>query len=301
MTHNMAERDSIISYTKMFSLVGILIAMVGGPLLVQSLASNWFLVASLLSILAMVCMLMVFFVKERVKTDLPVPTIGEIARTIFGNKYLVVIILTLILFMGTNFATTITPFIANDVFHDPSLTGAMLGLFVLPMVLLAPFTPWLIRKVGKNFLMYTSLISTVVGSVIVWAAGPSNVPLFLILSFVKSLLGGFFIIISTMYFADCVEYDFRTKGRRFEAATFAAQTFSTKILTAVSGAGGMWLLAAYGFQSAKVGETVVQTPATAAGMWNVYNLGPAVGAVLALLVFWKFYDLNEKKLAQLGD
>jgi Na+/melibiose symporter-like transporter len=265
------------------------------------LGNNWTVTALILSALAMVLMLMIAFAKERVKVDLPVPSIKEIASTVFGNRYLVTIIATLILYMGTNFGMTITPFMANDVFHDPNLTSVMLGLGIIPTLLVAPLTPWLIRKFGKIFILRFSMIITIVFSVLMWLVGYSNVPLFLGLLFVKSLLGGFFMIAGALYFADCIEYDFHTKGKRFEAATFASQTFSNKMMSAVSGAGAMWLLAAYGFMEAKVGETVTQGPVVVQGMWDIFNLGPAVGAAIALVVFWKFYDLSEKKLAAIAE
>jgi len=300
MTRNLDERNTIISFSKIFALVGIAGAMVAGPVILQAVGNNWFLTTAVLSGVAMLCMFMIVFAKERVKTDLPPPSLREIFGTIFANKYLVVIIVTMILYAGTNYGMTITPFLANDVFHDPGLTGAILGLSIIPTVIVAPLSPLLIRRFGKNALMLFALVSTVVFSVIIWAVGYQSVPLFLALTFLKSLFGGFVMVIAALFFADCIEYDDRTKGKRFEAATFAAQTFTNKILAALAGAGGMWLLALYGFREAKVGETIVQSAATVDGMWLIYNLGPAVGSALAVLVFAKFYDLTEKKLASLG-
>ena len=64
----------------------------------------------------------------------------------------------------------------------------------------------------------------------------------------------------------------------------------SKIIVAITGALGMFGLAAYGFVE---GEGVVQTAETVQGIWNLYGLGPIVGAVLSLVILVVGYKLRD--------
>lgn len=301
MTTETRERNSLISFSRIGALIGILIAMVVGPTLVDTLGGNWFLTAVILSVIGFIFLLMINTTKERVKSVNQSPTLKQILGAIFQNQYLVIIVLTLIFLNGFNFGMTITPFLAADVFGDPGLASIMLGLTMLPMVIAAPLLPRFAEKFGKNKIMITSLAVVPFFSVITYFVGYESFPIYMVLSILKTVLSSFSLIIGTLYFADCIEYDFYRKGTRFEAAVFSAQTFTNKAMGAISGAGAMWLLAFFGYKESLAGETIVQTQAAIDGIWMTSTLGPGVGAAIALIIFLKFYDMDENKLQKMGE
>lgn len=300
MTHNMDERNIIMSLSRMFAMVGIFIAMIGGPAILGSLGNSWVLTALILSVIGFLFMIQVAAAKERVKSDQESPKLKDILGAIFKNRYLMIFVIAIVVTNGFNFGMTITPFIANDVFKNPNATSAIMAIGLLPMLIAAPLLPRLVRKFGKINIFRYSMLSIVVFSLIMYFVGYSNFTIFLVLSLLKGILGGFSMVIGSLFFADCIEFDYFTKGTRFEAATFAAQTFSNKATAAISGAGAMWLLAMFGFKEAVAGEVVVQSQKVVDGMWAIFNLGPAFGALVALVIFWKFYDLTEDKLISLS-
>lgn len=297
MTPNLEERNSIISLSKTFAFVGIVFAMIAAMPIVNG--TSWFIAGIFFSVIAFVLMLQVRRCKERVVSTQQSPTLSDILKAIFSNRYLVIFVITIVFSMGFNFGQSLSALIAADVFGDSNLTGIMMMATMFPMLFVAPFTPKLIQKFGKLNLYKFYLITTIVFSLVIYFIGYSNFTIFLVLSVIRSILTGYGMIIPTLFFADCVEYYYYSTGKRFEAATFSAQTFSNKAMGAIGGAGGMWLIALFGYVESTGGEAVVQSQRTIDGMWAVNNLGPAVGAAISLFVFWKFYDLSEKKLAEM--
>ena len=189
---------------------------------------------------------------------------------------------------------------AEYVFGNPALSSAILATFILPMLIAAPFVPRLVAKFGKNALMKFSLIVVIIFSLLSFFIARDSFMVFMILSMVKSILGASVVVISALYFADAIEYDYYLNGRRYEAAVFSAQTMSSKAISAISGAGAMYLIGLFGFKESLAGESVVQTAGAVNGIWMTYNIGPAVGALFALIIFTRFYDMNETKLEELG-
>ena len=300
MTKNLDERNSLISFSRIGALVGIMGAMVVGPILVDKTGGNWFISSLILSTIALLFLIQVKNTKERVMSKQKSPTLRQIIGAIIKNRYVVVTVVTIIFMNGFNFALTITPFLAEHVYGDAKLTSAILGITMMPMLIGAPLLPRFIRMFGKNILMKFSLIVIIIFSILIFFTSKDNFVLFLVLSFIKMTLSSFSMIIGALFFADAIEFDYYTNGTRYEAAIFSAQTFSNKAMGAVSGAGGMYLLALFGFKESVAGEVIIQTQSAINGIWATYNIGPAVGGILALIAFSLFYNMDEKKLRKLG-
>ncbi|OCT15987.1 hypothetical protein A8709_10225 [Paenibacillus pectinilyticus] len=302
MTPYPEERNKLLSFLQINSMVGILLGVIGFPIVLNATNNNYMITILIFSVITFVFMYMARFTKERVKQeDRPSPSVKQILGSVVRNKYLVAIIGLSIISWGTNFAQAIAPYIGSDIYKDENVTSLILGVGLLPILLVAPFIPALIRKFGKIHLLGFSFVANIVLSLIIHFVGPHNLNLFLALSFVRAALSAPPMIIYSLFFADCMEYDCYKNGTRFEAATFAMQTLTSKISLAISGGLGLWLLAAVGFKESIAGQTVVQTQHTLDGMWAIYNLGPAVGCLLGLFILYKFYDLTEEKVKMMVD
>ncbi|MEH7514927.1 hypothetical protein V7146_19605 [Gottfriedia acidiceleris] len=86
----------------------------------------------------------------------------------------------------------------------------------------------------------------------------------------------------------------------FEAATFVTQTFMAKISNVLSDGIALWIIGIEGYKAATSGHVVKQSANTLNAMWATFNLGGAVGSLLALLIFIKFYDLTEEKVKEMS-
>ena len=165
-----------------------------------------------------------------------------------------------------------------------SLASAVPTLFVVL------FVPKLLEKVEKYNAYMITRIGTIIVSLAIYFIGYQNVGLFLGLIVVKTLFASVWGIMAIMFIADCVEYAQYRFGERNSGIAFATKAFTNKIIVAITGALGMFGLAAYGFVE---GEGVVQSARTVAGIWTLYGLGPIVGAVISLVILMVGYKLRD--------
>ncbi len=299
MTNDVNERTSIYSIARTFALVGMVVAMVGAPMLVQATHGNWFKVALIISVPAMFFMVAIRGCKERHVLTQPVPRLGEIFGVLFGNRQLLYFIIAFVLINGSNFAFTLMPFIARDVFADPGKTPVFMLAMIAPAALAAPLVPFVVRRFGRVNTFRMTAVATAVLGVLCWLPGYESIQIFIVFTALKAIALAFVMVLPAIMVADCIEYSYVQTGKRMESVAFAAQTFANKASTALGGAVAMGILGAVGFVESTGGELITQPEAVINGMWSVLNLGATVGAIAGLIVFWKGYSLTEDYLEAL--
>lgn len=300
MTPNPEERTVLLSNNQLTGIIGILISVAAFPAVLKATNNNYMLSVAIFAIFSCLVMNMTRFAKERVVSNKREPNIKEIISSLMNNKYLKLIVLVNILASGANFANTLAPYVASDIYHDGAKVSLILGITILPVIIAAPIMPLLVRKFGKIKLYAVALSATVVFSVLSYFVAYDNFNLFLLISLIKAFLIAPQVIIYPMFFSDAVEYDFFKNGTRFEAVTFATQTFSNKIIGAISGGLGMWIIGLAGYEAAKNGHAVMQSTHTLNALWATFNLGSAVGSLLALVIFVKWYDFSDAKVKEMA-
>jgi Na+/melibiose symporter-like transporter len=297
ITPEPAERNVLFTFNQVSGLVGILIGIVAFQPIVEKFGNSWFLGIIPFAVLSFLTMLPIRRVKERVSvTNRETPSIGQIWRAIAQNKYLVLTVVMGLLANASNFALTLGPFITQDIYHQAD-ASALLLLQILPILLVAPFGAWLIKKFGKIPLLAFSYIAGAVLSVVAWLFCRDSYSALLIVQALKGLTMAPQLFMFSLMFADSIEWDFHKNGRRFEAATFASQTMMTKAALAISGSVGLWIIGLAGYVSSTSGTATTQTPHALSAEWATYNLGSAVGSILGAIVLLCFYDLTASKLA----
>ena len=107
MTTEMNERNKIISFAKFSGLIGVMIAMLLGPQIIKRTNGSWVFAAVILSAIAMFFLLGISFAKERKKTAASSPGLKDILGALVKNKYLVIIVLTMVAMNGCNFGMTV--------------------------------------------------------------------------------------------------------------------------------------------------------------------------------------------------
>jgi Na+/melibiose symporter-like transporter len=141
----------------------------------------------------------------------------------------------------------------------------------------------------------------IVTSVIIYFVGYEGVRFipFLILSFIRGAGFSCTTVMSYMFAADCIEYGTYKSGKRAEGITFSIQTFTTKMTGAISGFIAMGLLGwFFNYRSAYYVDNVLTSPvqpqSAADGIWFMYSIFPAIGAVIAFVLLLFLYKLRDK-------
>jgi Na+/melibiose symporter-like transporter len=105
-----------------------------------------------------------------------------------------------------------------------------------------------------------------------------------------------------MFTPDCAEYGRFKSGTEAKGITLAMQTFMAKLTGSISGSLGLFILGleSVGWKLVEVGSFqeleqsgVTQTPHALNMLWLIFMLIPAIGGLLAYIV-WLFYDLKDK-------
>jgi glycoside/pentoside/hexuronide:cation symporter, GPH family len=298
MSPEPAERNVILANNHVAGIIGILIGIIAMPQVLAGTGNNWTTSILVFGVIGFLTMLPIRKAKERVSLEGRTrPKSLEIWRAVVKNKYLMLTLTMGLLANGTNFALTLAPFVASDIYGSAGAASLLLMLGVLPVVVVAPFGARLIRRFGKIRLLAFSYIASAVLGVVAWLFCRDSFGLLLAVSALKGIVLAPQVFMFSLLFADSIEYDYYKNKRRFEAATFAAQTMMAKAALAISGAIGLWIIGIAGYRSAVAGETVTQSGHTLDAMWATFNLGAVIGSIIGAFVLLKFYDLTEEKLA----
>ena len=290
MTESTFERNKMFALNAFFVYLGGILVAVAVPSLYPSI--GWGTTAIILAVLATVAMLPVGFkAKERfVPQKEEEASIKDIILSLLKNKYLLIYTLSAIVGSLTDFSGTLNAYVAIHCLGDQSYITLLSLASAVPVLFVVLFVPRLLEKVEKYTAYLVTRIATIAISIIIWLVGYQNVGLLMALIVLKTLFGSVWGIMAVMFIADCVEYGQYTTGERNQGIAFATKAFTNKIIVALTGALGMFGLAAYGFVE---GEGVVQTAETVRGIWNLYGLGPIVGAVLSLVILVVGYKLRD--------
>lgn len=294
MTESTFERNKMYSLNAFFVYLGGILVAIAVPMLYPMM--GWETTAIIFGVLCMIGMIPACFKpKERfVPQREEEPSIKDIITSLLRNKYLLIYTLSAIVGSLTDFSGTLNAYVAIHCLGDQSYITLLSLASAVPTLFVVLFVPKLLEKVEKYTAYMITRIGTIIVSLAIYFIGYQNVGLFLGLIVVKTLFTSVWGVMAIMFVADCVEYAQYRYGERNSGIAFATKAFTNKIIVAITGALGMFGLAAYGFVE---GEGVVQSARTVAGIWTLYGLGPIVGAVisLAILVFgYKLRDADVK-------
>ena len=121
---------------------------------------------------------------------------------------------------------------------------------------------------------------------------------FIVLSILRYIPIGLVGVLLSMFTPDCAEYGQYTTGIEAKGITFAIQTFTMKLVSALASVVAIAVLGLFGWQSVAAESfaelaalNVAQSDTALKALWAVFTLLPAIGAVLAVLT-WRKYDLK---------
>lgn len=241
-------------------------------------------------------------------------TVKETLETIKTNSALQILCAASFFYLTGMFAVGgstayYAQYVLGSMAHMPTIALVNSGIGLL----ITPFIPAIIAKLGKKTVFQFCGLFSVVGGVGLWfvptvhrgdppSVGAMSLALALILLAIKGLGAS---LINTVMFglgADTVEYGEWKTGKRTEGATYSIFSFTRKITQSVGGALGGFLLSFGGYLSgAALAEAGGVQPESAIDAIK-FTIGPlpAICAILAMLAFIK-YPLTDKLFDQIRD
>jgi sugar (Glycoside-Pentoside-Hexuronide) transporter len=289
MTDDIAERGSLISFGRgAFALAFICITMLVMPFVKSQ---GWFTLAIVISVISLITMIPAgIFTKERIETKTETTSLKTILRSLTTNKHLLIFNISFVaLNASTTIMTTAQSYFAIYNLGSDSYVG-ILGLVGLtPMVLIPLFMKSILNRMNKMQLMKISAVFLVIFTAIGYVIGYSNITVFLVLGFLRSIALGFMVTLGFMFTPDCIEYGAYKTGERTEAICFAVQTFIGKFAGALAGIITGIVLTEIGYV-----PNAAQSESALKGLWDMFQIYPAVAAVITCVLLVLFYKLKEK-------
>ena len=290
MTSDDDERARTVSWARIAATIALMLVVLGGPALTK--AVGWTVSAAIVSVVGMALFTLAFFAtKERVKhRPEPVPlrqALGILAR----NRPLQWLLLSMILGFGTSVfqvgGAVMATVVFGDIAHFTTLGAAMIVGTLLGTLV----TPALLRRTtGRRLLIVTDLAAALI-YIVLWSIGPRSLVQVAIGLVVAGVTIGITTVATTRMVGDTADETEVRTGERTDGASFAGQTFTSKLNTALATMAFGWAVAASGYES-----TAAVTEGMSSGIWAACTLIPAASAVLAALPLLR-YAVDERTLA----
>lgn len=293
MTSNVQERTGIIAGGKLWSMVGGVVATVLIPAIRPSL--GWLTACIVFVVVSIILMIpMLFTVKERHSEEVLAtenPTFKEMLRYLKSNKYLLYVLLAMLLLGLSSVEQKMAIYMGRICLGQENMATLVAGGVAISVIAVSAVVPALARRWDKFDVLCVGLAFAVVMDLVCYFVGYSNLVLALIFTMLKCTGLGFWQVIIYMLIADTVEYGTYKSGTRAAGVTFSLQAFIAKLKNALIGTIVLLSLSAVHFVE---GENAVQPAGVADGVWGLFNLLPAAGFTVALVILLLFYKLRSK-------
>lgn len=241
--------------------------------------------------LGFLCFLMVFLnCKEGVARAQATTTMKDTFNTLRLNKPLQILCLASLFYLTGVYAVgPITAYYARYILGDTGQTATMALVNSGIGLLVTPFIPFVIAKIGKKNLFQWCGLFTIVGGIAIFFNPAGAIVTALIFLAIKGVGASLINVAMFGLEADTVEYGEWKNGVRTEGSTYAIYSFTRKVTQSLGTAIGAWLLAWGGY----VAGADVQPESALFAIRAAIGLVPAVVAVFAMIAFWK-YPLNDE-------
>ena len=262
-------------------------------------ANGMFLFAAVMAGLAVIFYLSCYgTTKERVpsaadpKVDLKA-TYGGMLK----SRPFIVLAVTGILISGQLQFASLNQYLYKNYFCNTSLSALGTVAQYLPMALMIPFVPKLVKRYGKKELSGFGAFFSAAAAIITFVAKPrpDQSWLFILLLFVIGFGYSFVSITNWAVVADVIDYQEYKTGLKGESAIYAVYTFCRKLGQTAADYGGLTLLAKVGYD-VNVMANAGYVPGVSEGILKVCTVIPAVTYTLIFILYQFAYPLTKEKL-----
>lgn len=321
MTNDSEERTKLLTMTRILTMVGVAIAVIGIPILIGALGGAttpeaaarisrdqniraYTLMAIICAVIGCGLFTLAFFgTRERFTDNHEKATVKANLKALSKNTPLILILTASIIGFGRNMTATSGMHVAmwsfNNIGYYTILGGVMMGATILAIAV----TPLILKYwTKKKLFIYSSLFGVVI-NLSMYIAGriltkgtmsmsnTSTIYICIGFLFVASLAGGFFTILETAMIGDSVDYMEDKTGIRAEGLCFSGQTFATKLSSALCIFVFGIMLSASGY----INSNALSQPVAALDqIFQSATIWPAIGCGLSIIpILW--YSIDEKK------
>ena len=292
MTSDVEERTSIIAGSKLWGMVGGVVATLLVPILRPIL--GWFTACVVFVAVSVVMMVpMLFSAKERHTPAAAEanPGIREMLRYLKANKYLTVTLVAMLLLGLASLEQKMAIYMGRICLGQENMATLVAGGAAVSVIVVSALVPVLAKKWDKFHVMCAGLAFAIVMDVVAYFVGYDSLVMAIVMTMLKCSGLGFWSVVIYMLVADTVEYGTYKTGTRAAGISFSLQTFVAKMKNSLIGTVVLLSLSAVGFVE---GEGTIQPEGVADGVWALFCLFPALGFGIALMILLAFYKLRTK-------
>jgi probable glucitol transport protein GutA len=299
ITANPQERTVFISVGRVLGVfAAILVSVMIGS--VRKALGGWLPTTVVLSIVGLITMIPICFAgKERITPAAGEKEIGflEILRYLVGNKYLLILYGTVIIWRGLAIDSGLGMYVMRYNLGNEAYIMLLTILNIVPLMLVSGFIPALTKRIDKFTLYFGSVIAYLIISVIAFFVGYHSLPAYLAMVIARSLASAFTNSLIFFFAPDCVEYGNYKLGINAPGISFSIQTFTVKLYAALSTAAAAFALGLIGFVE---GEGTVQAAGFADKLW-IINFWIPIAAGLVSIPVLRMYKLRDKYVKVMVD
>ena len=304
MTDNLSERNTLLAMNRVFSGGGVLIYGVVLPLLIGEqvgLSVSW--AVAILSIFSVITMIpLCINCRERNYHPAEEESFSprQMLRYLRSNKYLLIYYAGFCFTEALRTSGAVLLFASFYLFGNSAYSILLNILNMVPGVFAAMAMPRLLRRFDKFKTLFFCNIANILLGLAIYFAGYGSTAFFLVMTVIRCIPMSIVSILNYMFTPDCAEYGQYISGISAKGITFAIQTFSTQLTSAISASLALFLLGLFRWVSVEAetfaelaGMGIRQSDAALNGLWFVYALVPVIGMMIST-VFYLFYKLNDK-------
>lgn len=290
MTSNVDERTSVIAGSKLWGMVGGVVATLLVPMLRPRL--GWFAACVVFVAVSVVMMIpMAFSVKERHTPTAAQgnPGLRDTLRYLKSNRYLAVTLVAMLLLGIASLEQKMAIYMGRICLGQENMATLVAGGAAVSVILVSALVPVLSKKWDKFYVLCAGLAFAIVMDIVAYFVGYDSIVMAIVMTMLKCSGLGFWSVVIYMLVADTVEYGTYKTGTRAAGISFSLQTFVAKMKNSLIGTVVLLSLSAVGFVA---GEGAVQPEGVAEGVWALFCLFPALGFAVALVILLTFYKLR---------
>lgn len=305
MTSNLDERNTLMSRRAILGGIGMGITTVAFTVLPsEKIGLSYTATTVIVSIIAMIIMIPICITGNERNYDASAQdeafTVKQMLSYLIRNKYLLIFYAGYIIANGLLTNNTLSLVASYYLFGDSMFNLIIGAVSTVPQFIIAVILPKILRKYDKFKVYFICFAAMVISGFAIYFAGYENKYIFLALTVIRAVPASIIGIMNFMFTPDCAEYGRYKTGTDAKGITFAIQTFSVKIASAVASALSMLVLSLFHWKEVTASSFeelqamgVAQSPEALHGLWFTYAFIPVIGYLIAM-IFYLFYKLNDK-------
>ncbi len=299
---NATDRAALSTFRSVgASLAGLVIGVVA-PLIIFDtdaqgnqvvIPANMTFTTLVLGVLALICFVLCYrLCMERVvfeKQEKKSVGLQEMLQGVAQNRALIALVAAaLLLLLASILGQTMNNYLFLDYFKNAKSLSIVNVIGVVGVLLLAPFSTTIARKVGKKEAGAVGMLLAGITYLALYFLRVRSVAAFIALYFLGTIGVGLFNLVVWAFITDVIDYQEVKTGRREDGTIYAVYSFARKVGQALAGGLGGFVLTAIGY----ISEATSQTEVVSERIYTVSTLIPGICFLLVFVIMQFFYPLS---------